>query len=76
MQHRYDALYRSLVTSTTDLSGSGKIRVQCPQIAGIAEIRQAEPVNPAMPTPLVGSTVWIGFSGGDITKPFYFANSV
>lgn len=76
MQPKYDALYRSIVTSTVDPSGLGKIRVQCPQIAGVAEIRQAEPVNPHMPVPLTGSIVWIGFSGGDITKPFYFANQV
>jgi len=76
MQPKYDALYRALVTSTTDATGTGKIRVQCPQIGGLAEIRAAEPANPGMPVPAVGTTVWIGFSGGDITKPTYFANSI
>lgn len=74
MQPNYDALYRALVTSNVDSTNSGKIRVQCPQIAGLAEIRSAEPVNPQMPIPTTGSTVWIGFSGGDITKPFYFTD--
>jgi len=75
MQPSFDALYRALVTSNTDATNTGKIRVQCPQIAGSAEIRTAEPANLQMPIPNVGTTVWIGFSGGDVTKPFYFANS-
>lgn len=74
MQPKYDALYRALVTSTADAAGN--IRVQCPQIGGLAEIRSAEPANPHMPIPTVGSTVWLAFSGGDITKPMYFANTV
>lgn len=76
MQPKYDAIYRALVTSTTDPTNSGKIRVQCPQVAGLAEIRLAEPVNAAQPIPKVGTTIWIMFSGGDITKPAYFGNSV
>lgn len=74
MQPKYDALYRALVTNATDPTNKGLIRVQCPQIAGLAEIRQAEPANPQEPVPAVGSTVWIAFSGGDITKPLYFTN--
>ena len=76
MQPNYSAIYRALVTSTADPTNSGKIRVQCPQVAGLAEIRAAEPVNPAQPVPAVGTTIWIMFSGGDITKPAYFGNSV
>ena len=76
MQPSYDAIYRALVTSTTDATNSGKIRVQCPQIAGLAEIRAAEPVNPQQPVPKVGTTIWLMFSGGDITKPAYFGNSI
>ena len=75
MQPKYNAIYRALVTSTADVTNSGKIRVQCPQIAGLAEIRAAEPVNPTQPVPTVGTTVWLMFSGGDITKPAYFSNS-
>lgn len=71
----YDAMYRALVTSVADPTNSGKIRVQCPQISGVAEIRSAEPVNPADRIPAVGSTVWIAFNGGDLTKPVYFTNS-
>ena len=76
MQPSYDAIYRALVTSTADATNSGKIRVQCPQIAGLAEIRAAEPVNPQQPVPKVGTTIWLMFSGGDITKPAYFGNSI
>lgn len=75
MQPKYDALYRALVTSVTDDTNSGKIRVQCPQIAGLAEIRSAEPANSQEPVPVVGSTIWVGFSGGDMTKPYYISNS-
>jgi hypothetical protein len=53
----------------------GKIKVQCPQVAGTAEIRSAEPVNFGLPIPLVGTTVWVAFNGGDLTKPMYFANT-
>lgn len=74
MQPNFDALYRALVTYTTDPTNTGKIRVQCPQVAGSAEIRSAEPANPLMPVPKLGSTVWLGFNGGDTTKPFYFTN--
>lgn len=76
MQPRHDAIYRALVTSNVDPTNTGKIRVQCPQVAGLAEIRYAEPVNPYMPTPDTGTTVWLMFNGGDITKPAYFANSL
>lgn len=74
MQPNFDALYRAVVTANTDPSGARKIKVQCPQIAGMAEVRSAEPVNPSMPVPSVGTIVWVGFSGGDITKPFYLTN--
>lgn len=75
MQPNFAALYRAVVTSNVDATGKKLIKVQCPQIGGLAEIRQAEPVNPIPPVPAVGSTVWIGFSGGDMTKPYYFTNS-
>lgn len=75
MQPKYTALYRALVTSTADPTGLGKIKVQCPQISGLAEIKFAEPINPTIPLPRVGTTVWIIFSGGDLTKPAYFSNT-
>lgn len=74
MQPSYDALYRALVTSNVDSAGLNRIKVQCPQIGAAVEIRAAEPANPQEPIPPIGSTVWIAFSGGDITKPIYFTN--
>lgn len=74
MQPKFDAMYRALVTSNVDPTNKGLIRVQCPQIGGLIEVRAAEPANPQEPIPPVGSTVWVGFSGGDITKPYYQTN--
>lgn len=74
-QPTYDAVYRALVTSNIDSTNSGKIVVQCPQLAGTAQIQSAEPVNPEEPIPAIGSIVWVALSGGDITKPMYFNNS-
>lgn len=76
MQPSYNSIYRALVTNNIDTTNQGKIRVQCPQVAGAAEIRSAEPSNPGMPVPSVNTIVWIYFNGGDITKPVYFSNSV
>lgn len=72
----YPGTYRAIVTSTSDPTASKKIRTQCPQIAGTAELRWAEPINPQAPLPDVGSIVWIIFSGGDLTKPAYHSNKV
>lgn len=74
MQANYLGVYRALVTSVADPTNSGKIRTQCPQISGNAELRWAEPVNPEEPAPSPGTIVWVAFSGGDLTKPMYFNN--
>lgn len=74
MQPKYNSIYRAVVTTNVDSSNSGKIKVQAPQIGGAVEIRAAEPANPQEPVPTVGSTVWLAFSGGDITKPVYYTN--
>jgi hypothetical protein len=76
MQTNYLGVYRALVTSIADPTGLGKIRTQCPQISGSAELRWAEPVNPGQALPTTGTIVWVAFSGGDLTKPVYFNNSV
>lgn len=69
----YDSIgtYRAKVLSTADPTNSGKIKVQCPQVAGLAELNWAEPANFADPIPNAGDLVWIFFSGGDTTKPVY-----
>lgn len=69
----YDSIgtYRAKVLSTADPTNTGKIKVQCPQVAGLAELNWAEPANFADPIPNAGDLVWIFFSGGDTTKPVY-----
>lgn len=69
----YDSIgtYRAKVLSTADPTNTGKIKVQCPQVAGLAELNWAEPANFADPVPNAGDLVWIFFSGGDTTKPVY-----
>lgn len=69
----YDSIgtYRAKVLSTADPTNTGKIKVQCPQVAGLAELNWAEPANFADPVPNVGDLVWVFFSGGDTTKPVY-----
>jgi len=76
MQTSYMGVYRALVTTNVDPAGLGRIRTQCPQVAGAAELRWAEPVNIEAPIPLNNTLVWIAFSGGDVTKPMYFTNTV
>lgn len=72
----YLGTYRSVVVNVSDPSGSNRVKVICPQISGNAEINWAEPVNPQEPVPVLNSLVWLSFSGGDITKPIYFSNTV
>lgn len=72
----YNGVYRAIVTSTSDPDNAGKIRTQCPQVSGLAELRWAEPSNPTDSIPVVGSIVWIFFNGGELTKPIYISNSV
>lgn len=72
----YLGTYRALVTSVSDPTSTGRIRAQCPQVSGTAELNWAIPVNPGEPAPTVGSIVWVAFNGGDLTKPVFFSNSV
>lgn len=74
MQSSYLGIYRGTVVSTGDPNNAGRIRVQIPQLAGAAESRWAEPVNPGLPVPLSKSIVWVSFNGGDLNKPVYFNN--
>lgn len=66
-----EGMYRAIVTSIADPTGQRKIKVQCPQISGTAELNWAEPLFYSDPLPDPGSIVWIFFSGGDTTKPVY-----
>lgn len=64
-------VYRALVTSVTDPTFSKRVKVQCPQVGGAAELQWAEPVDFRDPVPNPGDLVWISFNGGDTTKPVY-----
>jgi hypothetical protein len=63
--------YRAIVTSNVDPTNRGFIKVQCPQVAGLAELNAAEPANKDAPIPNVGDLVWIYFNGGETHKPVY-----
>lgn len=63
--------YRGKVTAVNDPTNSRKIKLQCPQIAGQAELQWAEPANLLDPIPNPGDLVWVFFNGGDTTKPVY-----
>lgn len=63
--------YRAIVTNNIDPTGRGFIKVQCPQVAGLAELNFAEPANKDAPVPNVGDIVWIYFNGGETHKPIY-----
>ena len=72
----FPSIYRAIVVSSTDPSNSGRIKTVCPQVSGTTELMWASPVNPGEPIPLVNTVVWVFFSGGDLTKPLYFSNTV
>lgn len=67
--------YRGRVTAVNDPTNSNRIKFQCPQIAGDAELQWAEPANYLDPIPKPGDLVWIYFNGGDTTKPVYSITS-
>jgi hypothetical protein len=70
----YPAIYRALVTSVADPLVLGRVRAQCPQVSGAAELNWAIPINNKNPLPLVGDIIWVAFNGGDLTKPIYFTD--
>lgn len=71
MQSEFLGTYRAIVTSVSDPTGRGYVRVQCPQVAGLAELNWAEPaLNPTV-LPNIGDIVWIYFNGGELHKPIY-----
>lgn len=70
-QISFTGTYRAIVTSNIDPTNRGFIKVQCPQVAGLAELNFAEPANKDAPIPLVGDIVWIYFNGGETHKPIY-----
>jgi hypothetical protein len=71
MQASFLGIYRAIVTSTTDPTNRGFIKVQCPQVSGTAELNWAEPANNSTVLPNIGDIVWVYFNGGETNKPVY-----
>jgi hypothetical protein len=66
-----DAIYPATVANNVDPLGQYRVTLYVPQILGTAESAWALPIQPTDTVPPVGATLWVHFSGGDITKPVY-----
>jgi hypothetical protein len=75
MQASFLGTYRAIVTAISDPLGTRRVRVQCPQISGLAELNWAEPARVYDPIPNIGDIVWIYFNGGETNKPIYAISS-
>ncbi|MDX3260703.1 phage baseplate assembly protein V [Streptomyces sp. MI02-2A] len=64
-------MYRASVANNADPLNEARVTLLIPQILGNAESAWAVPASPTNTVPPVGQTVWVQFSGGDITKPVY-----
>ncbi|MFE2101075.1 phage baseplate assembly protein V [Streptomyces sp. NPDC059468] len=64
-------MYRASVANNQDPLNEARVTLQIPQVLGNAESAWAVPASPTNTIPPVGQTVWVQFSGGDITKPVY-----
>jgi hypothetical protein len=64
-------MYQASVANNQDPLNEVRVTLLIPQILGDAESAWAVPASPTNTIPPVGQTVWVQFSGGDITKPVY-----
>jgi hypothetical protein len=64
-------LYRASVANNQDPLNEARVTLLIPQVLGNAESAWSVPSSPTNTVPPVGQTVWVQFSGGDITKPVY-----
>jgi hypothetical protein len=64
-------MYRASVANNSDPLNEARVTLLIPQILGTAESAWAAPASPTNTVPPVGETLWVQFSGGDITKPIY-----
>jgi hypothetical protein len=64
-------MYRASVANNQDPLNEARTTLLIPQVLGNAESAWAVPASPTNTIPPVGQTVWVQFSGGDITKPVY-----
>lgn len=64
-------MYRASVANNQDPLKEARVTLLIPQVLGSAESAWAAPASPTNTVPPVGQTLWVQFSGGDITKPVY-----
>jgi hypothetical protein len=64
-------MYRASVANNQDPLNEARVTLLIPQVLGNAESAWAAPSSPTNTVPPVGQTLWVQFSGGDITKPVY-----
>jgi hypothetical protein len=64
-------MYRASVANNQDPLNEARVTMLIPQVLGNAESAWASPASPTNTVPPVGQTLWVQFSGGDITKPVY-----
>jgi hypothetical protein len=64
-------MYRGSVSNNQDPLNEARVTMLIPQVLGNAESAWAVPASPTNTVPPVGQTLWVQFSGGDITKPVY-----
>lgn len=64
---------RATVVNNEDPAGQGRVRLFIPRIFGDVATDWVEPTVSSPQVPPTGSTVWVLFHGGDVTKPVYVA---
>ncbi|MFE4681539.1 phage baseplate assembly protein V [Streptomyces sp. NPDC056721] len=64
-------MYRASVANNQDPLNEARVTLLIPQVLGNAESAWAAPASPTNTIPPIGQTLWVQFSGGDITKPVY-----
>lgn len=64
-------MYRGSVSNNQDPLNEARVTLLIPQVLGSAESAWAVPASPTNTVPPIGQTLWVQFSGGDITKPVY-----
>lgn len=64
-------IYRGVVRTTADPTGSGRVRLQVPQVSGTALTGWVAPIQSGGAPPSVGQQVWVFYEGGDVSYPVY-----
>jgi hypothetical protein len=67
-------IYFGYVSSNSDPTDSGRLKLRVPQVLGTAVSGWATPMVPLTYVPPIGALVAVMFVGGDPTQPVYFGN--